>query len=286
MGPPASCPLMRSVTLWCAAIAGVRGSQPSDCRHSGPLKVIVGNMQRVSAPMSPPEKMLRAAAELLSTGGVGAVSTRAVAAAAHVHQPALYRQFGDKDGLLDAVIGFLIEEYLASKRELAVASDDPVSDLRLLWDLHIQFGLTQPDCYGLAYGRAHRGRLVAAARDTLSVLQEVIARIALTGRLKMSVERATALFHSCGLGFVLTQISVPAADRDPQLSEVAREYALSTILVSGKAGRHAATMDLTGRAVALHEALRGGVVVSLAPAECDLLGEWLNRIADRMVWTT
>ena len=48
--------------------------------------------------------MLEAAAELLRTGGVDAVSTRAVAAAAGVQPPTIYRQFGDKEGLLDARI--------------------------------------------------------------------------------------------------------------------------------------------------------------------------------------
>jgi AcrR family transcriptional regulator len=56
--------------------------------------------------------LLRAAADLLSTGGAEAVSTRAVAAAAHVEQPTLYRRFGNKDGLLDVVIVFVIREYL------------------------------------------------------------------------------------------------------------------------------------------------------------------------------
>jgi AcrR family transcriptional regulator len=42
------------------------------------------------------EKVLEAAARLLSSGGVDAVSTRAVAAAAGVQPPTIYRQFGDK----------------------------------------------------------------------------------------------------------------------------------------------------------------------------------------------
>ena len=59
-------------------------------------------------PASAAERMLRAAADLLQTGGIEAVSTRAVAAAAGVQPPTIYRQFGDKDGLLDAVAGFVL----------------------------------------------------------------------------------------------------------------------------------------------------------------------------------
>jgi hypothetical protein len=111
-----------------------------------------------------------------------------------------------------------------------------VTDLRRLWDLHVDFGLTQPDCYALAYGRAHRGRLVAAGRKAVSVLEATIARLADTGVLRMSVERAAALFHSCGVGFVLTRIGVPPVDRDPQLSNIGRENAMSTILATEPSG--------------------------------------------------
>src|ERR1700761_6330028 len=88
----------------------------------------------------PAERMLRAAAELLKTGGIDAVSTRAVATAAGVQPPTIYRLFGDKDGLLDAVSGFVLEEYMERKRRLIGTSDDPVVELRELWDLHIEFG--------------------------------------------------------------------------------------------------------------------------------------------------
>src|SRR6476660_6104082 len=129
--------------------------------------------------------MLRAAADLLQTGGIQAVSTRAVAAAAGVQPPTIYRQFGDKDGLLDAVAGFVLEGYLAKKRLLTDASRDPaveLSDLR--------------DCYVLTLGQGRPGRTVPVAAETVELLTEVIGRLGDQGRLRMSVERATAYFRS------------------------------------------------------------------------------------------
>src|ERR1700755_1546493 len=90
------------------------------------------------------EQPLRAAAELMRTGGVDAVSTTAIAAAAGVAPPAIHRQFGDDNSLLDAVTRFVFDEYLAEKRRLSAASADPLQDLRRLWDLHVDFGLTNP----------------------------------------------------------------------------------------------------------------------------------------------
>ncbi|MDQ2795770.1 MAG: TetR/AcrR family transcriptional regulator, partial [Actinomycetota bacterium] len=47
--------------------------------------------------------MIDVAARLLQEEGPAAVTTRGVALAAGVQAPAVYRLFGDKDGLLEAV---------------------------------------------------------------------------------------------------------------------------------------------------------------------------------------
>ena len=64
------------------------------------------------------ERLVKAAAELLIDGGKEAVSTRAVASAAGVQAPTLYRLFGDKDGLLDAVAAYGFADYLATKHAM------------------------------------------------------------------------------------------------------------------------------------------------------------------------
>ena len=63
-------------------------------------------------------------------------------------------------------------------------------------DLHVEFGLTHPDCYQLSYGRGRSGITTSAARETIVLLQGAICRLADQGYLRMSVERATQLFHS------------------------------------------------------------------------------------------
>lgn len=229
----------------------------------------------------PAERMLRAAAELLKTGGVDAVSTRAVAAAAGVQPPTIYRLFGDKDGLLDAVAGFVLRGYTEKKRSLIGTSDDPVVELRGLWDLHIEFGLDEPHCYVLTWGQARPGRLVPAAVETVELLTEVIARLGDQGRLTMSVDRATAYFRSCGTGFVLTQFATPPDARDPELSSVMFDDLMAAISADPKPKRSAVS-QLPGRAVALREALRDNdnKDLPLTVAERDLLAEWLKRLAD------
>ena len=230
-----------------------------------------------SAP--PAERMLKAAADLLRTGGIDAVSTRAVAAAAGVQPPTIYRLFGDKDGLLDAVAGFVLRGYIAKKRMLTGTSDDPVVELRDLWDLHIDFGLKEPHCYVLTYGQFRPGRMVPAAAETIGLLTEVIARLGDQGRLRMSVDRATAYFRACGAGFILTQMGAAPAERDQELSSIMFEDLMVAISDDTKRKR-SATPQLPGRAVALREALRDKAGLPFTAAERDLLAEWLNLLAD------
>lgn len=220
------------------------------------------------------ERILRAAATLLAAEGRDGLSTRAVSAAAGVQPPALYRLFGDKDGLLDAVAAYGFDEYLKSKRELG-STGDAVEDLRRGWDLHIEFGLSRPEFYVLMYGDARPGRTSPAGREAEAMLHAIVERVAATGRLRVSVERAARLVHATGMGVVLSLIATPPPDRDPELSATARETVLGRILTGG--GEPAGSA-LPERAIALRAGLEGASV--LTAAERVLMAEWLDRIAD------
>ncbi|MGW5233652.1 TetR/AcrR family transcriptional regulator [Streptomyces nodosus] len=58
------------------------------------------------------ERLLRAASQLLTCGGK-AVSIRVVSAEAGVQASTIYRLFGDKEGLLDAVATLGLRKYPA-----------------------------------------------------------------------------------------------------------------------------------------------------------------------------
>ncbi len=244
------------------------------------LRVIVVNVVPSAAVTSTTERLLDATAELLREGGVDAVSTRAVAAAAGTQPPILYRRFGDKNGLLEAATLHILQGYLTKKRALLKHSEDPVADLGRLWDMIVAFGFAQPECFSWIYGHPRQGDAVsAAAAATVTLLQDAVARVAAYGKLRMSVERATALFHSCGVGFVLTQLQLPGAERDPDLSEIACDAAISNIVAS--AGLKRVGSATSARAAALRESLRDDNDLPLTAAEQQLLGEWLNRVSDR-----
>ena len=226
---------------------------------------------KVEAP--PRERIVTAALDLLADGGEDAVSTRAVSAAAGVQPPTIYRFFGDKQGLLDAVAAHGLQEYLVTKSAVPL-TDDPVADLRRGWDLHVELGLARPALYRLMYGRQRADATVSpAAVAAADILAGHIRRIAEAGRLRVPESLAADLVHATGSGTTLALIATPADRRDPALSATAREAVIAAITTDRPAGRDAGPVTA---AVTLRAALPQ--VDEFTAGEKALLVEWLDRI--------
>jgi AcrR family transcriptional regulator len=217
-------------------------------------------------------RIVEAAARLIESGGRDAATTRAVAAAASVQAPTIYRLFGDKRGLLDAVAEHGLAAYIAEKASRE-PHPDPVQDLRDGWDLHVAFGLAHPGLFAIMSGEPRPGSPAVAAG--LDVLRRRIRNIALAGRLRVSEERAVALLQSVCIGTVLTLLGQPEEQRDPGLSDAAREAVVAAI--TGKATARTEPGP-RGAAMALRASLDRTAV--LTAGERHLLGELLDRIAD------
>jgi AcrR family transcriptional regulator len=237
--------------------------------------VIVDNM--TDAPALPRDRtraqLIDVAAGLLAEGGAGAVTTRAVAEAAGTQAPTIYRLFGDKVGLLEAVVADGFARYVSDKR--VDPDDDPVEGLRAGWDLHVGFGLANPELFRLMY----IGLRSSAGRESLEagrrVLQERVRRIAAAGRLRVSEARAVDLIGAAGSGVVFTLIDQPEADRDPGLAEAAWQGVCAVILTDASSP---AESGPAAAAVTLRAALPD--LDGFSAGERELLGEWLGRVAD------
>jgi len=234
--------------------------------------------------LDPRTRILRAAAELLATGGRNAVTTRAVSAAAGVQPPTIYRHFGDMQGLFDAVARDTLAVY-AQEKAARPLTDDPVEDLRRGWDLHIAFGLAHPDAFALLYSAPSAAAYRTVIDEGLALLHGLVARVAEAGRLRVDVAHATNLIHAAGTGVTLTLAATPPAERDPRLSETMREAILAAVTVpdsteTRNGGPDAASTAerVTIHAVALHALLTDAPSV-LSSAERQLLNDWLDRLA-------
>jgi len=218
-------------------------------------------------------RVLDAAFRLIAAGGIAALTTRAVAAEASIQAPTLYRLFGDKRGLLAAVAEHGQAKFIAEKVALA-PHPDPVQSLANAWDGYVDFSLANPAIFAIMNEPRIPTAGVPATAPGLAILYERVERIAQAGRLRVPVSRAVALIHAAGVGTVMTLLAIPEEERDPQLSPMARDSVMATIV--GDTPRREGA-DRSTLAVGLRAHLGEDAV--LTPGERLLLIELLDRLA-------
>ncbi|MCP3803567.1 TetR/AcrR family transcriptional regulator [Allokutzneria sp. A3M-2-11 16] len=223
--------------------------------------------------MSTRTRILEATAELLASSPSGEVSTRAICQAAGVGQPVLYRQFGDKAGLLAAVVDYGFEQYLEAKRA-RVPSEDPVGDLRDGWDGHIEFALAHKSFYRLMYSTSATSSPTAGA-EAFRLLERTLERCAAAGRLRVPPVVAARMVMSANVGVALMLITRPENFDDPELSHRVRDAVHARIL-SGPAPVLSAVAPVAAHLNAL---LADSSTTALTEAETALLRDWLTRLS-------
>lgn len=217
-------------------------------------------------------RLIRVASSLLADKGTAAVTTRAVAQAAGMQAPAIYRLFGDKDGLLEAVAEHVMDGYVAEKSAHVAATETaPVEDLRAGWVSHVEFGLANPALFRFLHDPERAPS--PATEAGLEVLRTRVRRVAAAGRLRVSEARAVAMVHAAGTGAVTTLLAVPAADRDPGLADALWDAVSRAILTDAAPVEEGSARAVAFRATAAE-------LPGLSDAEKSLLEEWLQRSID------
>ncbi|MFE9849205.1 TetR/AcrR family transcriptional regulator [Streptomyces sp. NPDC005576] len=219
------------------------------------------------------DRIIAAALTLLNEQGREAVSTRAVATAAGVQAPTIYRLFGDKQGLLDAVAAHGFAAHIPAKSALDPGGD-PVDHLRAGWEMNISFALHNPALYSLIYGEPRPGVRVEAAEIADKILEHAIRQIAAAGRLRVEEALAIQLVHASGRGVALELLSRTEAERHPSLTSAAREGVIAAITTDAPLSPEDA--GPVTAAVALRAVLSR--TTALTDTERALLREWLDRI--------
>ncbi len=220
------------------------------------------------------ERILTAAARMVAVAGVDALTTRAVAAAAGCQAPTIYRLFGDKQGLLDAVAERVLATYAAQTLHKPPLKD-VLEDLRCAWDEHVAFGLAHPAVYRLMTAASRSGQPSPAATMGLEALRRRVWRVAQAGLLKVSEERAVSLIHAAGTGTVTVLLETHHDRRDPGLSLIAREAVMAAILAVRPPK---ATSDGAQLASALRTRIRDTAI--LTPGERLMMDELLARLSN------
>lgn len=219
-------------------------------------------------------RILDAASQLLHEGGTAALTTRGVAEAAGVQAPTIYRLFGDKDGLLDAVAEHVMALH-AHAKAAHVASQgpvDPLQDLRDGWRSQIEFALANPSVFRLL-SAPERVRDSPAAQVGRAVLLTRVHRLAEVGLLRIAEELAVDLVHSAGTGVIQTLLATPVDRRDPAVAETMFDAVLAAITTGETVRPHDGPVPA---AISLRAAAPG--LPGLSEPERVLLAEWLDRV--------
>jgi AcrR family transcriptional regulator len=209
---------------------------------------------------------------LLKSIGRDAITIRSVADEAKVQLPTIYRLFGDKVGLLDAVAERGFTRYMAIDPEHR-ESLEPIDQLRHGWDIHVRFGLESPELYDLMYANPYSRKVTPAAQIALEGLNALIGRLAASGSLTVSQEEATFVAFSSASGVVLSTYFLPAVLHDPAYLVNIRESMIASITTESNGH--------DGGLIANAATTLGGNLdrlEALSQNEKNLLHEWLNRI--------
>lgn len=220
------------------------------------------------------EEMLRAAeAQLLVSPGHD-ISTRAVCDAVGVGAPVLYRLFGDKNGLLSAVVDRAFQRYLTSKRTQKL-SDDPIEDLYSAWDAHVSFALKNKAVYRVAYAPG-LSAVPAGVEEARLLLLERLIRCAEVGRLNTTPEDAAQIMMAACTGVALSLITQPETFSHPALSHRVRDGVLREILIDSDT--RVRNDDLKSVALQMATMIQC-TATPLTDPEVSLLLQWLGAIA-------
>lgn len=218
--------------------------------------------------------MIEAAERQLATSSDNEIATRAVCEAVGVSQPVLYRLFGDKRGLLDAIADHGCERY-ATLKAAQEQTADPVADLRAGWDGHLAFAKENPALYQLMF--TPRPWSHSTARDRVfDLLVETLVRCAAAGALQVEPRIAARLILAASIGNALSHLAGPAQFDDPAQSHRMRDAVFSHVLTESTGQQDADPLRTT--ALRLHAQLDLEGTDALEPAEVALLLRWLERV--------
>jgi AcrR family transcriptional regulator len=235
--------------------------------------------------MNVKQRILEAAAELLASSADADISTRAVCQAVGVTAPTLYHHFGDKEGLLSAVVDFGWAAFFESKRTTAAVVHAHVADdVRAGWDNHLEYARENPNLYKLMWSPMVAANS-AAFREAFQMLYDRLELGAGRGQLRVSVEAGTRMIMSAVTGTALSLISQPELYGDSAYTTQLREAVIAAVTVppakpTGKrAPRDANAPTITTAASTLRSKL-DVEDTPLTAAERALMGQWLTTLAD------
>ncbi|MEV6624367.1 TetR/AcrR family transcriptional regulator [Amycolatopsis sp. NPDC051106] len=177
-------------------------------------------------------RLLAAAFETATREGVDAVSTRAVCAAAGVQAPSLYHHFGDRAGLIRAVVDAAFEEYFQHKdASTSTAGTGPGARVAAGWDAHIAFAQAYPGLYPAMYPTS--GPLPSHVERSGALLRAGFDEFERAGLLRpgITAELATNALRAALRGVAHAVAATPGGRDHHMISAVVRDAVIDALVM-------------------------------------------------------
>jgi AcrR family transcriptional regulator len=164
--------------------------------------------------------ILDAAEALLAEGDYESFSIRRLADRCGYTAPSIYHHFGDKLGLLDALLEERFADLLRLIRRVPVAAD-PLETIRARARAFVRFGLRNPTHYRIL--TSHRGaspRPLASAEQARGLLEQPWRQLIEQGRLAAGhIDLAQHSFFALLHGIISLRNSRPDLEWPPAIAE-------------------------------------------------------------------
>lgn len=168
--------------------------------------------------------ILDSASAILIEGGAAHLTMRNLADRCGYTAPTIYHHFGDKSGLITALLDEVFSELVSILEKIEPAAD-PLDRMRAQFLRFVAFALSNPTHYGLLTSlREGDAEQPASGERAIALLEEPLQALAETGRVKCADFDAVqqsfwALLH----GLISLQTSLPDHEWSRALVETSLE---------------------------------------------------------------
>ena len=181
--------------------------------------------------------ILEAAAALLDEGGPGGLTIRRLALRSGFTAPAIYQHFGDKAGLLDALLDLAFQG-LVERLRMLPEPPDVLERMRIQFREIVRFGREHPTHWRLMEALRDEQPPVPAAEEARERLQEPLDGLAQAGRLRVDVESVRQSLWALIHGLIALPTSRPDVEWRDGLADVAFEAMLAGLVKEAPAEYH------------------------------------------------
>ena len=162
------------------------------------------------------EQLLTVATRVFARFGYDATTTAAIAQAAGVTEPILYRHFGSKQELFIAITQEVSRQTLAGWQEISASVDDPAEQLRVISRQFTSHLKEHADAYRVIHNAITTSRdrkVIAVLREHYRQMEAFFAEIIRAGQQRgvfREVDPATPSWHliNTGLGYAMVTLNL------------------------------------------------------------------------------